>query len=619
VGGDAALTLYDNVLDHPFSLNVDSNAVLNLDHSYFPSGIPYATIEGSLVISKSDINTNCILSVPGQTQFSQHGLILDQSNTTRATQQWSYSEKLTNGDSFNLNVTESAFSNSKVKAVDFSIGIYLGESGSNTVSVFYDSSTGEKLGKTTTFSDLDGRVKIVSFSVSDARFSSDTSDIRIQVSDPAAAAGLSYIWVRGNPSIEPPFDLTASSGAGFVSIDWKGKSHWQFGSYSVHRSTVSGGPYTQIATGITATAFTDESVVGNTTYYYVVKTVDSSGNETGPSSGASAKAFSYFSYTGVNGAWETSGHWSSGASWTGPFTAAPNLPKPTSEVVLGGANVTLSSVRTIDEIRIGDRDNTPGGAGSLTLTSGAVLNASLATIAQNREGTLTISAGASFISSGNVIASYRNKATIDVSGTMTLGNDLRLQFSGAYARAYPSVINVHSGGVVDAGGKLSIGGDDGGTYLGLNGTLNIFEGGVVKADGWDLRKGAHVVINAGSLLQIEGNQITAANGYIGSGYITSATLISVTYDAGQNQTLISAAIPPGGYDAWASANGIGAADADDDGDGWENLLEFAIGGNPKSGSDTKPAIVKIGNSLRYSFKRRNDDSSLTFVLALLNF
>jgi hypothetical protein len=195
-----------------------------------------------------------------------------------------------------------------------------------------------------------------------------------------------------------------------------------------------------------------------------------------------------------------------------------------------------------------------------------------------------------------------------------VGNDLRLQFSGAGARAYPSVINVHSDGVIDAGGKLSIGGDDGGTYLGLNGTLNIFEGGVVKADGWDLRKGAHVVINAGSLLQIEGNQITAADGYIGFGYITSATLISVTYDAEQNQTLISAAIPPGGYNAWASVNSVGAADADDDGDGWENLLEYAIGGNPKSGSDTKPAIVKIGNSLRYSFKRRNDDSGLTFAL-----
>jgi hypothetical protein len=279
VGGNAHLTLYDNVLDKPFSLNVESNAVLKLDHSYFPAGIPYATIEGSLVLNKCDINKNCIMSVPGQTQFSQHGLILDRSNTTRVPNNWSYSEKLTSGDSFNLNVTESAFTNSKVKSVDFEIGIYLGVSGSNTVSVYYDSGTGEKLGKTSTFTGLDGRVKIVSFSVSDARFNSPTNDIRIQVSDPAAAAGLSYIWVRGDPALEPPFNLAAAAGAGSIPLDWKGKSHWKFGGYNVYRSAIPGGPYVKIATNVTTTAFTDTNVIFGSTYYYIVKTVDSSGNE----------------------------------------------------------------------------------------------------------------------------------------------------------------------------------------------------------------------------------------------------------------------------------------------------------------------------------------------------
>ena len=199
-------------------------------------------------------------------------------------------------------------------------------------------------------------------------------------------------------------------------------------------------------------------------------------------------------------------------------------------------------------------------------------------------------------------------------GTLTQ-RDLKLQFSGANPRAAASVLNVHDGGVVDVSRNLQIGGDDGSAnYTGLSGTLNIPSGGIVRANSWDLRKGAHVVIHTGSLLQIEGNQVTAANGHIASGYITSAAVISVTYDAGQNQTLISAALPLGGYEAWAFTNDVGAADADDDDDGWENLLEYAMGGNPKSGSDTKRAIVKIGDSLRYSFKRRNDDSSLTFVL-----
>ena len=42
-------------------------------------------------------------------------------------------------------------------------------------------------------------------------------------------------------------------------------------SYSVERSTTAGGPYTQIATDLTETSYTDNSVTANTTYYYIVK------------------------------------------------------------------------------------------------------------------------------------------------------------------------------------------------------------------------------------------------------------------------------------------------------------------------------------------------------------
>ncbi len=42
-------------------------------------------------------------------------------------------------------------------------------------------------------------------------------------------------------------------------------------SYSVERSTVPGGPYTQIASDLTETSYLDKSTSPNTTYYYVVK------------------------------------------------------------------------------------------------------------------------------------------------------------------------------------------------------------------------------------------------------------------------------------------------------------------------------------------------------------
>src|SRR5262249_26348143 len=56
-------------------------------------------------------------------------------------------------------------------------------------------------------------------------------------------------------------------------------------SYTVLRGAASGGE-TTIASGITATSFTDSGLSGNTTYFYEVEAVDSNGTS-GPSSEAS--------------------------------------------------------------------------------------------------------------------------------------------------------------------------------------------------------------------------------------------------------------------------------------------------------------------------------------------
>jgi hypothetical protein len=68
----------------------------------------------------------------------------------------------------------------------------------------------------------------------------------------------------------------------------------------VKRSTTSGGPYSTIATGVTSASYTDSSVTGGTTYYYVVSAVNPQG-ESPNSNQASATPVAPGTGTGLQG------------------------------------------------------------------------------------------------------------------------------------------------------------------------------------------------------------------------------------------------------------------------------------------------------------------------------
>lgn len=82
-----------------------------------------------------------------------------------------------------------------------------------------------------------------------------------------------------------PGKLTATAGNGQISLNWSASAGAE--SYNVKRATVSGGPYTTVASGITGTAFTDRGLANGTAYYYVVSAVNSAG-ESGNSAEAAA-------------------------------------------------------------------------------------------------------------------------------------------------------------------------------------------------------------------------------------------------------------------------------------------------------------------------------------------
>ncbi|HXI70618.1 MAG TPA: LamG-like jellyroll fold domain-containing protein [Verrucomicrobiae bacterium] len=72
------------------------------------------------------------------------------------------------------------------------------------------------------------------------------------------------------PNIAPaaPDGLVAISGNTQIALTWSASSGAD--SCLVKRATVSGGTYTNIASGLTATSFTDTGLMNGTTYYYVV-------------------------------------------------------------------------------------------------------------------------------------------------------------------------------------------------------------------------------------------------------------------------------------------------------------------------------------------------------------
>lgn len=68
------------------------------------------------------------------------------------------------------------------------------------------------------------------------------------------------------------------------------------------------------------------------------------------------------------------------------------------------------------------------------------------------------------------------------------------------------------------------------------------------------------------------------------------------------------------YSSWALDHGVGAADADDDLDGVDNLLEYALGGNPQARIDGEvvPDLVVAGTAIEYTYRERRGDTNLIY-------
>ena len=81
-----------------------------------------------------------------------------------------------------------------------------------------------------------------------------------------------------------PTGLAATAGNAQVALSWSAASGAT--SYNVKRSTTNGGPYSNVATNVTATSFTNTGLTNGTTYYYVVTAVNANGESPVSTAGA---------------------------------------------------------------------------------------------------------------------------------------------------------------------------------------------------------------------------------------------------------------------------------------------------------------------------------------------
>lgn len=87
-----------------------------------------------------------------------------------------------------------------------------------------------------------------------------------------------------------PTNLKAQTDRHTIKLTWTASSSPNITNIRVYRSTVSGGPYTLIATLPNTTTFTNSGLTIGTTYHYVVSAVNSSGQVSGYSNQASKTA-----------------------------------------------------------------------------------------------------------------------------------------------------------------------------------------------------------------------------------------------------------------------------------------------------------------------------------------
>ena len=139
-------------------------------------------------------------------------------------------------------------------------------------------------------------------------------------------------------ALAAPTGLTATAGNAQIALSWTSVSGAS--SYNVKRATVTGGPYTTVASGVTATSYTNTGLTNGTAYYYVLSAVNAAG-ESANSAQVSATPQATPPPAAPTGLTATAGNAEVALAWTASTGASSyNVKRAT---VTGGPYTTVAS------------------------------------------------------------------------------------------------------------------------------------------------------------------------------------------------------------------------------------------------------------------------------------
>lgn len=404
----------------------------------------------------------------------------------------------------------------------------------------------------------------------------------------------------GAPEASPPAaptGLTVNAFYSAVELNWDDNTEGDLAGYTVYRSTSSGSSGSVIATGLTTSDYTDDTVVNDTTYYYSVTATDVFTNE----SAHSVKRFATPGTGSVVVQFGTDFDELAGFTTSTPSgTESWSLTADSVHYAFGVLNVDEAHTASLLKSYSLDRSNGSSYSfeGVVDLTDGyGDDNNRIGILLFNDFATQTADGGGGLWlvlnTDGRSIAiSSGIKGTSLASGTPT-GNCSGDSWIGTTLKFTADLVFTNIGGTDKI--NLTF------TFTDQDDHTDVLTAQVNAAD-------------------YTGTYFGFATKWRQRGDAASSSNLNIPVDIDYRSfRMTDHNIPePEGYEAWAIEYNVGVGTDDFDGDGFSNLYEYGLGGNPTNALDrgTLPVLAKHAflPFFVYTYPKRSDDTNLTYIV-----